>query len=413
MNTEVSTKIILDKRKQRKKDGRFNVRLRVTYKREQRYYSTKYSLTQKEYDKVMDSDCRGKNKDLQLIFSAIENKARTHIDKLPEFSFEIFEKLFKSPKGNPTIKTHFESLIKKLKAEKRIGTADNYQTSLNSLLKFNQNKPLYFSRINENFLRRYENWMLESGNSLSTVGVYLRSLRAVFNIAIQDNIISKIYYPFGKRKYQIPSTKNTKKALKFEEVKQLYQHPTIEGSIEDRSKDYWFFSYLCNGINMKDIFRLKYRDIDFDRGEIRFIRSKTERSKRHDIQFIEVPITKEIKYIINKWGNNPVSQDTYVFPVLTDNITPKQEFERGKQAIKTTNKHLKRIGEELGFNLKFTTNTARHTYSTTLKRLGYSTEFIKEGLGHSDVKTTQLYLDSFEKEAKIKAANELLSFVYN
>ncbi|MCK5169456.1 MAG: hypothetical protein KAQ75_06235 [Bacteroidales bacterium] len=62
MNTEVSTKIILDKRKQRKKDNRYNVRLKVTYRREQGYYSTKYYLTKKEFDIVTAPDCRGKNK---------------------------------------------------------------------------------------------------------------------------------------------------------------------------------------------------------------------------------------------------------------------------------------------------------------------------------------------------------------
>ena len=253
--------------------------------------------------------------------------------------------------------------------------------------------------------------MLELGNSISTVGIYLRSLIAIFNIAINDKIISEIYYPFGKNKYQIPSVKNKKRALNFDEVKQLYLYPTIKGSIEDRSKDYWFFSYLCNGMNMRDIFNLKYRNIDLKSNEIRFIRTKTARSKRNEIEYIEIPITKEIKAIIEKWGNKPETPDSYVFPVLVDNITPKQAFERAKQAVKTTNKHLKRIGEELGFRLSLTTYTARHTYSTTLKRLGYSIEFISESLGHSDIKTTQVYLDSFEKETKIKAANELLSFV--
>ena len=53
---------------------------------------------------------------------------------------------------------------------------------------------------------------------------------------------------------------------------------------------------------------------------------------------------------------------------------------------------------------------ARHTFSTVLKRSGVITEYIQEALGHSDIKTTENYLDSFEKEVKKKFAQRLTSF---
>lgn len=59
-------------------------------------------------------------------------------------------------------------------------------------------------------------------------------------------------------------------------------------------------------------------------------------------------------------------------------------------------------------NLRFTLYVARHTYTTTLKRKGASTGFIKESLGHQTILTTENYLDSFEDKERVKWANALL-----
>ena len=65
---------------------------------------------------------------------------------------------------------------------------------------------------------------------------------------------------------------------------------------------------------------------------------------------------------------------------------------------------------KLGIDKKATTYVARHTFSTILKRSGASTEYIQEALGHADIKTTESYLDSFEKEVKKDFAGRLTSF---
>ncbi|MCL2683270.1 MAG: tyrosine-type recombinase/integrase [Bacteroidales bacterium] len=59
---------------------------------------------------------------------------------------------------------------------------------------------------------------------------------------------------------------------------------------------------------------------------------------------------------------------------------------------------------------KITTYTARHSYATVLKRSGANIAFISESLGHSDLKTIENYLASFETEEREKNAR-LLIFV--
>ena len=84
-------------------------------------------------------------------------------------------------------------------------------------------------------------------------------------------------YPFGKRRYQIPTSRNIKKALKLQDVAKIY-HYAPECEQESRAKDFWLFSYLANGINPKDIASLKYRNIE---GEyLIFERAKTENTTR-------------------------------------------------------------------------------------------------------------------------------------
>lgn len=54
-----------------------------------------------------------------------------------------------------------------------------------------------------------------------------------------------------------------------------------------------------------------------------------------------------------------------------------------------------------------TTYTARHSVATVLKRSGAKISYISESLGHRDLKTTEAYLASFEKEERQKNASSI------
>lgn len=58
----------------------------------------------------------------------------------------------------------------------------------------------------------------------TTVGIKLRALRAVFNEAIENGIIKREKcYPFGRRRFQIPASRNIKKALELGDVQKMYE----------------------------------------------------------------------------------------------------------------------------------------------------------------------------------------------
>lgn len=71
------------------------------------------------------------------------------------------------------------------------------------------------------------------------MGMFIRPLRAIFNEVIEDGIIKKEKcYPFGRRKYRIPASKNTKKALDLADVKKIYNYEcNPKNESEQKTKD--------------------------------------------------------------------------------------------------------------------------------------------------------------------------------
>jgi site-specific recombinase XerD len=59
-------------------------------------------------------------------------------------------------------------------------------------------------------------------------------------------------------------------------------------------------------------------------------------------------------------------------------------------------------------DFRLSTYVARQSWATILKKQGISTSLISEGLGHTNEKTTQIYLDSFEHSVLDKMNESLL-----
>ena len=227
----------------------------------------------------------------------------------------------------------------------------------------------------------------------------------IFNDAKTIGVIKEAQYPFGRGKYEVLSGKGRKLALSLQQIKQIINF-TDGFEATERYRDMWFFSYLCNGINVNDMLKLKYSNIDGD--QIHFYRAKTLNTSK-DKKEIEVLLTPEMKQIIDKWGNTDKSSNNYIFPFLTGEETPLQQKRTIQDVTHRINKRLKKIGEAIGIS-GLSTYTARHSFASVLKRSGVNIASISESLGHSDLKTTENYLASFEKEERVKNAKFLTNF---
>jgi integrase len=214
-------------------------------------------------------------------------------------------------------------------------------------------------------------------------------------------------YPFGKRRYQIPSGRNIKKALHQDELYAVYNYQSDCPS-ERKAKDLWLFCYFGNGMNPKDLVYLKYKNMQD--GYLVFLRAKTERTTRLDPKLITIYITEDMYRIIETWGKKGREPDNYIFPIMQPNLNPLDQYELVTAFTQFINDNMMKIASRLEIEKKLTTIVSRHTFSTQLKRCGASTEYIQEALGHTDKKTTENYMDSFEREVKKEFAMKLLEF---
>ena len=404
---KASTGIFLDKRR-KLKDETYPVKLRVTYERKSKLYKTIFSFSEVDFNKTMGKSPRGDFKDFRIELNDIEAEAAGILDKLNAFSFDDFEKRYLNK--NTDVSNIFELFkvkMSELESENRIGTLNTYQYALKSFKKFHPAKRLETHEITVKLLNDYEKWMLNKGRSLTSIGIYLRCLRAIYNISIEQNQLTGLSSPFGKKKYKIPEPRNIKKALTIGEIKLLFNYKAQDGSPEQMYKDLWFFSYLCNGMNMKDICLIQHKNIDGN--HIYFFREKTINSNR-DSKPIDVIIINEIREILNRWASKADSQEDFIFPFITNEMDARKVIATVKQVTKMTNKYIWQIAKKVGINKKITTYWARHSYATVLKRSNVGMAFISEQLGHRNLKTTESYLDSFEDDTKMEIANKLLEF---
>ena len=113
---------------------------------------------------------------------------------------------------------------------------------------------------------------------------------------------------------------------------------------------------------------------------------------------------------MERYSKPDASSDDYIFPILDRHIhkSEQQICNRVHKVIGHVNSNLKRIAEMAGLKVNLTTYVARHTFATVLKRSGVNIAIISESLGHSDLETTQIYLDSFENSQIDEAMRNLL-----
>ena len=281
-----------------------------------------------------------------------------------------------------------------------------------------------FEHLTPELLTDYESWMLNhgkspktvnskngnikaSGTSITTVGIYLRHLRAVVNDAIEADIMPLKAYPFGRNKYVIPKGNNIKKAITKKQVADIMRYE-CQSQAQQRARDLWVFSYLTNGINMADVCGLRWCNIDRNANQLSFVRQKTARSKKSNQVSVSAKLFTESWAIIKRQGNQDHRPTAYVFPFLSNTMDAQQQRNTVRQVIKTTNYYMKQVGVALGIQGDLNTYAARHSFATILLQSSVPVAFISQSLGHSDIKTTQSYLGNFDDQEVQKYLNVLI-----
>ena len=390
------------------KDGTFPLMLRVTKDRKRKYVSLGLSLHEKFWDFEKGKpkrNCPNKEQIERLIAAKTAEYNDLIVEMTSqqrEYTVETLVSHFHNQVRCATVVELYDKLIDDMKRGDKLGNAGVYKYSRTSLLKFTgQRLQIPFSDIDAVWLRRYENWLRTSGCGDTTISQLFRTLRSVFNKAVELQLVKRDYYPFDAYKVSKFDTRTKKRAITKEDVRKVIALDLSQGYPSERlARDIFVFSYFGAGINFADIALLKYGNVRD--GRVQYVRKKTGKP----INFL---LTEEMRNIIAKYQQQGQTDEDYIFPILDRRVhrTEQQRYDRTHKVLTNTNRWLRKIGQRVGIE-HLTTYVARHTFATVLKRSGVNIAIISESLGHSDLSTTQIYLDSFENSQIDAAMQNLL-----
>ena len=301
-----------------------------------------------------------------------------------------------SSSAKKTVGEIFNEQMQRLADEGRRKYMLSLRYVYNTLIAFNKHLDIYFSEIDITFLRRYETWLRKKGVAENTIGIHFRSLRAVYNIAIEQNAVKAENYPFRKYKVSRLHEETAKRALSKSDVEKVIAYKSTNRYMRFPI-DIFAFTYYCGGINFIDIANLTPANI---------IEGKLVYNRHKASKLIKIPLQPHAIELIKKYHRK---DSPYLFPILYDfHETEIQKSTRIHKVIAKVNKRLKEIGEDLGLPLTLTTFLARHSQATVMKRAGVSTAVIREIMEHSSERVTPIYLDSFDNEQINEAMSSLL-----
>ena len=408
-----AVKLYFDKRRT-KKDGTFPLKIKLFHLEQAVYISLGRSFKATQWNDK-DKKVRSSFPNSGLVNASIRKALSNATTLIAENQNEILglsiqelkelisKKLFGDEpttiQGGTFFFKYTQEQIDRLRIANRIGTADSYKQTLTSFQKFLDYKDIPLSKINLKFILDYEAECKGKGMKVNSIGVYLRTLRAIVNRAINDGILNRNNYAFNN--YSIKSEKTTKRAISKEEINKI-----IELELEPETKlwhslNYFIFMFHLRGMNFIDLAYLKFENLI--EGRVEYRRIKTGK-------LYSVKLTEKAQQIVDfyKVGRGHIKSN-HAFPILPKELRNDLEKERTKfkDKRKYFNKDLKKIGKLCGIEANLTTYVTRHTWASLAKFAGIAPAIIGESLGHSDLKTTQTYLANFENE-ELDNANDII-----
>lgn len=272
-------------------------------------------------------------------------------------------------------------VIDDLRRAGRIGTARSYHEVMRLLQTYMRGNDLALHDIDYNFLIQFETWHTGKGNGLNSLAVYMRTIRALYNKAIKSGVAEAARYPFAR--YKIRTTPTRKRALEASDVQRIIaltlapEHPCFD------ARNIFLASYMMYGMNFIDMAHLRHSDII--NGRIQYRRRKT--SKLYDIK-----VTPDLAAIIAHYrAAAPTSP--YVFPIIK-RTSPIEQDKDVLWARKRHNERLHDLGTLCGIATPLTSYVSRHSFATLAMRKDIPLNAISAMLGHSSLKTTEIYLQS-------------------
>lgn len=395
----ISVLAVVDRRR-RKNNGLYPVKIEVVYRRIQKYYPTGKDVSLEEWDTMwktrrLSDKCISIERSFHLVRTMVESLA----DK-GEFCFATLDMRL----GRVVLSVN-DALQKKMDALLKQGRVNSYYRYRNTLRAVERygGRHICFDAVNVGWMNRCEACWKREGKCSTTINIYMKTLRCVMKDAVEAGIMCEGQFPFKKNGYRIPPCAKRKMAMTKEQIASIKEWSGDEEV--EYWRDLWMFSYMCNGINFRDMIFLKYKDI-VD-GEIRYVRSKTSRTLGRS-RSICAPVTPLMAEILEKRGNGQAGPpDRYIFRHAKGGESPMEISMLTRKVIHQCNDAMKKIAYDLEIP-SFSTYSARHSFATVLKKSGADISFISECLGHTSLSMTENYLAGYGREDRLRYSKVLL-----
>lgn len=392
--------LFLDKRRSIK-NGRYPIKVRIYENAKTAFINTEYVALESEFDEqnglflIQDKNTRAErmkaNSELLNIVDAIQDlydKVKGRVDTFISAS-RLKELYLKGESKNEiTLNQCFHQFI----ALKSGRTSEIYIATLNKIEKY-YGDSIYFDDITFNWLERFDHALsiepivrkdrvIKTGLEVNARSIHFRNIRAVFNYAINNELIPLNLYPF--RRFKIKREETIKRSVEVEKLRQLFSFNGNGSQLWARDIAFIIFGLI--GINTKDLYNLS----DITDRSVSYKRAKTKR-------IYTVSLEPEIKEVLFRYK----TESGLIF---------KDQIELKSFGVKI-NKHLKAICTALGYD-KMTTYSLRHSWATIASELDIPKETIAAALGHTDKSITNVYINFNQK--KIDDANRrILDYLLN
>lgn len=375
-----------------KKDGTFPLIFRLSHQRKTTAIASGYSIPSSDWNsrnRTVKKSYKGVTSVVRLN-NLLSKKKTEYIDqinileekdKLNFLSIKELKAHILKTTSKITFYEYTQSLIDEFTTAKRIGMKNNYSSVYRNIKRFYPYDYLRFEEINHQFLKRFEIYHLNKGTSINSLAMYLKTIRAIFNRAIKDDMVSRDAYPFENYKIRMEPT--AKRAISREKIKRIMELELKPSNPLFDARNFFLLSYLMNGMSFIDMAYLKRENIIDDR--IRYKRQKT--GKLYDLK-----LTQQLSLLLDFYlqDKNP---DDYIFPIINKEVIDvERQYRDIKNVLNAYNKKLKEIAKLCKIEDHLTSYVSRHSMATHLILSEVPINALSKMLGHTKLTTTQIYI---------------------
>lgn len=296
----------------------------------------------------------------------------------------------------PPVQTFFSFVrqqIDNLNQRRRAGTATAYGNMLRSFMLFRNGCDLTFDMLTPDLICQYEQWLRLRGVRANSSSCYMRTLRAIYRKAVQATLTPD-KAPF--RNVFTGYAHTVKRALTAGQMRQIVNLNLPTDSAEAFARDLFLFSLCTRGMSFVDMAFLRKSNLSCSC--LTYSRQKTG-------QTLSIAWEPCMQEIVERYAHI-TKNSVYLLPIITRNDgTERRQY---LSAIRECNRALKRVGYLAHLPLPLTTYVARHTWASLAQEMNIPISVIRDGMGHENLRTTQIYLASINSNVVDKANQRII-----